>query len=90
MSIKEDNKERMRRWGRLLSRQLSQIQDKTDAELLELMEKNSVESEIYRHCTIILQLRSLERTLKASNRLVWATWVLALVTILLVLISFFK
>ena len=90
MSIKEDNKERMRRWGRLLSRQLSQIQDKTDAELLGLMEKNSVESETYRHCTIILQLRSLERTLKASNRLVWATWVLALVTILLVLISFLK
>jgi hypothetical protein len=66
------------------------IQDKTDAELMELMEKNGVESATYRHCVTILQLRSMERTLKASNRLVWATWVLALVTVILVLISFLK
>jgi hypothetical protein len=66
------------------------IMGKADAELLELMEKNSVESATYRHCVTILQLRSMERTLRASNRLVWATWVLAFVTILLVLISFLK
>jgi 3'-phosphoadenosine 5'-phosphosulfate sulfotransferase (PAPS reductase)/FAD synthetase len=88
--LREDIRERMKQWARFHSRQPHQIQEKTDAELLELMEKNSVESETYRHCTIILQLRRLERTLRASNRLVWATWVLAFVTILLVLISFLK
>jgi hypothetical protein len=67
-----------------------EIRDKTDVELLELMENSSVESAIYRHCATMLQLRSMQSTLIASNRLVRATWVLALITGLLVAISFFR
>jgi 3'-phosphoadenosine 5'-phosphosulfate sulfotransferase (PAPS reductase)/FAD synthetase len=90
MSLIETSRERIKE---LMKHRMSfppKILDKDDAELLELMQKNSVESSTYRHCVTILQIRSMERTLRASNRLVCATWVLALVTILLALFSLFK
>jgi hypothetical protein len=88
--IRENIKESLSQQIKERLNQAPEIRDKTDAELFELMEKSSVEFASYRHCATMLQLRSMERTLIASNRLVRATWVLALITGLLVVISFIR
>ena len=59
--------------------------DKTDKEILASMHANEFESPHYKHCMNTLQLRYLQRTVKASGRLVIATWGLVLATALLLL-----
>ena len=43
------------------------------------------DDELYKHCMNVLEIRSMQRTAKATRRLVWATWGLVLATILLLL-----
>ena len=58
---------------------------KTDQEILASMHANAFESDHYKHCMNTLQLRYMQRTVKATGRLVIATWGLDVATGLLLL-----
>jgi hypothetical protein len=76
--------------SRKMRRLPPQVRNQPDVGLLELMEKSGVGSADYQHCVTLLQLRSMERTLIASNRLVKATWALAIITGILAIASFLR
>jgi hypothetical protein len=61
------------------------ITDLTDKEILESVHQNAFESDYYKHCMNVLQLRSIQRSAQASKQLVWATWFLFAATLLLLL-----
>ena len=54
-----------------------------DEEILKSMHQNGFESDYYKHCMNVLQIRSMQRAAQASRRLVWATWCLFGATVLL-------
>jgi hypothetical protein len=57
--------------------------DKTDQEILASMHEVTFDSDHYKHCVTVLQVRAFDRTARATARLVWATWGLVVATVLL-------
>jgi hypothetical protein len=64
---------------------ITDITGLTDEEILESVHQNAFESDYYKHCMNVLQLRSMQRSAQASKRLVWATWCLFGATLSLLL-----
>jgi len=59
------------------------LRSKSDEEIFESMQGALYDSDHYRHCVTQLQLRFMTRTIKATKRLVIATWALVLATLFL-------
>lgn len=68
---------------------LEDLTDKTDEEILKSMQGAAIESDHYKHSMTTLQLRNMKRTLMASNRLLCATWILVIATIILAISAIF-
>jgi hypothetical protein len=66
------------------------IWKKSIKELIELMRSPHPRSKNYEYYARILQYKYMEKTELNTKRLVWATFALALVTGLLVLVTFIK
>jgi len=60
---------------------------KTDQEIFEFMCSVDMEADEYKHGATVLQLRSMERTARATKQLVWATWALMGTTALLLVLT---
>lgn len=56
---------------------------KSDQEILTSMHEVTFDSDHYKHCVTVLQVRALDRTAKSTAHLVWATWGLVAATALL-------
>lgn len=61
----------------------------SDNEILDSMRSGTVDSDHYKHCLNILQLRYMKRTSQSTKRLVWATWGLVIATLFLLIGSVF-
>jgi hypothetical protein len=61
----------------------------SDNEVLNSMRSGTVDSDHYKHCMNILELRYMQRTSESTRRLVWATWGLVLATFFLLISSTF-
>lgn len=55
----------------------------SDQEILASMHEVTFDSDHYKHCVTVLQVRALGRSAKSTAHLVWATWGLVAATSLL-------
>jgi hypothetical protein len=61
----------------------------SDNQILDSMGTGTVDSDHYKHCLNILQVRYMQRTSQSTKRLVWATWALVIATLFLLMGSVF-
>jgi hypothetical protein len=59
------------------------LNKKSDEEIIDSMYGAGLGTDHYKHCVTHLQLRYIRRTLKATKRLMIATWVLVAATVFL-------